>query len=43
MHHETYMRLYWEHHEAQIEQLDGMRERLDNMWESLDKLEKRGG
>ncbi len=35
MHHETYMRLYWEHHEAEMEQLAGMRERLG-------KLEKRG-
>jgi len=32
MHHETYMRLYWEHHEAEREQLDGM-------WERLGKLE----
>lgn len=35
MNHETYMRLYWEHHEAQMEQLDGI-------WERLGKLEKRG-
>jgi hypothetical protein len=34
MHHDTYMRLWWEHHEAKMEQLSGMRE-----W--LDKLEKR--
>ena len=36
MHHETYMRLWWEHHEAEMEQLLGMRE-----W--LDKLEKKVG
>jgi hypothetical protein len=41
MHHDTYMRLFWEHHEAEMEHLAGMRERLDNMWEGLDKLEKR--
>jgi hypothetical protein len=35
MHHESYMRLYWEHHEAEMEQLDGI-------WERLGKLEKRG-
>jgi hypothetical protein len=34
MHHETYMRLFWEHHEAEMEQLVGMRE-----W--LHKMEKR--
>jgi hypothetical protein len=33
---DTYMRLFWEHHEAQIEQLAGMR-----AW--LDELEKRVG
>jgi hypothetical protein len=36
MHHKTYMRLFWEHHEAEMEQLAGMRE-----W--LDKLEKKVG
>jgi hypothetical protein len=36
MHHDTYMRLSWEHHEAEMEQLVGMRE-----W--LDKLEKKVG
>ena len=36
MHHDTYMRLFWEHHEAEMEQLAGMRE-----W--LDKFEKRVG
>jgi hypothetical protein len=25
MHHDTYMRLFWEHHEAEVEQLAGMR------------------
>ncbi len=43
MHLDTYMRLFWEHHEAEMEHLAGMRERLDNMWEGLDKLEKRVG
>jgi hypothetical protein len=36
MHRETYERLWWEHHEAEMEQLVGMRE-----W--LDKLEKKVG
>jgi hypothetical protein len=36
MHLETYERLWWEHHEAEMEQLAGMRE-----W--LDKLEKKVG
>jgi hypothetical protein len=31
MHHETYMRLFWEHHEAEMEQLIAMREWLDTM------------
>jgi hypothetical protein len=31
MHHETYMRMFWEHHEAEMEQLVGMREWLDKM------------
>jgi hypothetical protein len=35
-HHETYMRMFWEHHEAHMEQLAGMRE-----W--LDKIEKKVG
>jgi hypothetical protein len=30
-HHDTYMRLFWEHHEAEMEQLVGMREWLDKM------------
>ena len=34
MHWQTYERLWWEHHEAEMEQLAGMRE-----W--LDKLEKK--
>ncbi len=29
MHHKTYMRIFWEHHEAEMEQLIGMREWLD--------------
>ena len=36
MHWKTYERLWWEHHEAEMEQLAGMRE-----W--LDKLEKKVG
>jgi len=36
MHHDTYMRMFWEHHEAEMEQLTGMRE-----W--LDKMEKKVG
>jgi hypothetical protein len=40
MHHNTYMRLFWEHHEAEMQHLVGMRERLDNMREGLDRLEK---
>jgi hypothetical protein len=31
MHHDTYMKLFWEHHEAEMEQLAGMREWLDNL------------
>jgi hypothetical protein len=29
MHHDTYMKLLWEHHEAEMEHLAGMREWLD--------------
>jgi hypothetical protein len=36
MHHDTYMRLWWENHEAEMKQLAGMRE-----W--LDKLEQKVG
>ncbi|MDP9477005.1 MAG: hypothetical protein M3R38_15190 [Actinomycetota bacterium] len=36
MQHDTYMRLWWEHHEAEMEQLAGMR-----AW--LEKLEKKTG
>ena len=36
MHYDTYMRLFWEHHEAEMAQLIGMRE-----W--IDKLEKKVG
>ena len=36
MHHNTYVRLFWEQHEAEMEHLSGMRE-----W--LDKLEKKVG
>ena len=38
MHLETYMKLIWEHHEAEMEHLTGMRERLDNMWERLEDV-----
>jgi hypothetical protein len=31
MHHDTYMRMFWEHHEAEMTQLEGMREWLDKM------------
>jgi hypothetical protein len=31
MHYDTYMRLFWEHHEAEMEQLAGMREWLDKL------------
>jgi hypothetical protein len=31
MHHDTYMRLLWEHHEAEMEHLDGMRECIDKL------------
>jgi hypothetical protein len=31
MHHDTYMRLFWEHHEAEMEHLVGMREWLDKL------------
>ncbi len=36
MHLDTYMKLFWKHHEAEMEGLAGMRE-------GLDKLEKRVG
>jgi hypothetical protein len=31
MHHHTYMRLFWEHHEAEMKQLVDMRESLDKI------------
>ena len=31
MHHDTYMRLFWEHHEAEMEHLTSMREGLDKL------------
>ena len=31
MHHDTYMRLFWEHHEAEREHLAGLREGLDKL------------
>jgi hypothetical protein len=36
MHHDTYMRHFWEHNEAEMAQLAGMRE-----W--IDRMEKKGG
>ena len=31
MHHDTYMRLFWQHHEAEWEHLADMREWLDEL------------
>ncbi len=31
MHHDTYIRMFWEHHEAEMEQLASMREWLDKL------------
>ena len=31
MHHDTYMRLFWEHHEAEMEHLAGIREWLNEL------------
>jgi hypothetical protein len=36
MHWRTYERLWWEHHEAEMEHLAGMREWLDKMEKKLD-------
>jgi flagellin-specific chaperone FliS len=35
MYHDTYMRLFWEHHEAEIKQLAGMRQWFDKMERKL--------
>jgi hypothetical protein len=35
MHHDTYDRLWWKHHEAEMEQLAGMREWLDKLAEKV--------
>ena len=35
MHHDTYMRLFWEHHEAEMKQLAEMREWLDRFEEKV--------
>ena len=35
MHHETYMGLFWEHHEAEREYLVGMREYLDKLQQQI--------
>jgi hypothetical protein len=32
MHLKTYMRMFWKHHEAEMEQLAGMREWLDKLF-----------
>ena len=36
MHHDTYMRLFWEHYEAETEQLAGMREWLQAISKVID-------
>jgi hypothetical protein len=35
MHHDTYMKLFWEHHEAEMEQLAGTRAWLDKLQQQL--------
>lgn len=35
MHHDTYLRLFLEHHEAEMEHLAGMREELDKLQEQM--------
>ncbi len=35
MHHDTYMRLFWEHHEAEWEHLAGMREELNKLQQQI--------
>jgi hypothetical protein len=35
MHHDTYMRLFLEHHEAEMEHLAGMREELDKLQQQI--------
>jgi hypothetical protein len=35
MHHDTYVRLFWEHHEAEIEHLAGAREWLDKLQKQM--------
>ncbi len=35
MHHDTYMRMFWKHHEAETEQLAGMREWLNKLERKL--------
>jgi len=35
MHHDTYMRMFWEHHRAEMEQLAGMSEWLDTFQRQL--------
>jgi hypothetical protein len=35
MHHDTYMRLFSEHHEAEIEHLAGAREWLDKLQKQM--------
>jgi len=35
MHHDTYMRLVLEHHEAELEHLTGIREELDKLQEQI--------
>jgi len=35
MHHDTYMRLFWEHHEAEWEHLVGLREWADKLQKEI--------
>jgi hypothetical protein len=35
MHHDSYMRLFWDYHEAEMEQMVGMREWLDKLQQKL--------
>ena len=35
MHQDTYMRLFWKHHEAEMEHLAGMREELNKLQQQI--------
>ena len=41
-HHDNYMRLFWEHHKAEMEQLISIRERLDKVEMKLGQPRLRG-